>query len=464
MSVSQQKTDAAAVLTASQLARRWHDLASLASDFLRRALVALDHHRWFLLLVPIYAIADGGTAAIPLAAAATAALIPYSITIGRLKKRWPHRLERRGLLIRCVEIILICFAMSLVPGLSVDSLLFQAAIYAILVGFAAMSLGPDAIAWVTTCAVVAVAVGVASIAAEDPSVVVWLGSEYFLSAGLYTITLWLLYLAIGLLAATANSEDGTASLGLLVPERRPEEDLGAPSALSDDSRITEIAAHRERLATMGEVTAQVVHYLSSPLTGIATIVDDLLQDCGEFERGSLELVKSEAERASAIVRDLLTFTRRDDSNPVASLNEVTERALSLFALRDRSSNIKVSRDLCLEPALVRVGPSQLEQIVLNLLDNANHAIDGKEPGSITVCTRTHGDWATLQVSDNGTGIPKKLQNRIFEPFFTTKEPDQGTGLGLAIVAGVVREAGGRISLDSQVGSGSTFTISFPRAR
>jgi signal transduction histidine kinase len=234
--------------------------------------------------------------------------------------------------------------------------------------------------------------------------------------------------------------------------------------LSDRQRMLQIAAHRERLASVGEVTAQIMHGLSSPLTGIATLVQELLETCGDGERELLELVKSEAERAGTMVHELLYFTRRDASVPEVDLNEIVRRATELFKLRHRCAKGELQVELEGRPALVRGQPTQIEQVVVNLLDNASHATDGRKEPRISIRTQTGGERIVLEVSDNGAGIPVEIQERIFEPFFTTKAPGVGTGLGLAIVESTVRECDGTITVQSEPGRGATFTVAFKSAR
>ncbi len=234
--------------------------------------------------------------------------------------------------------------------------------------------------------------------------------------------------------------------------------------LSDRQRMLQIAAHRERLASVGEVTAQIMHGLNSPLTGIATLIQELLETCGDGERELLELVKSEAERAGAMVHELLYFTRRDATVPEVDLNEIVRRATQLFKLRHGCAKGELTAELDDQLARVHGQPTQIEQLVINLLDNACHALDGTDEPRIEIRTRADGDRVVLQVSDNGPGVPAEIQERIFEPFFTTKEPGVGTGLGLAIVESIVRECGGTITVESEPGRGATFTVAFQPAR
>ena len=233
--------------------------------------------------------------------------------------------------------------------------------------------------------------------------------------------------------------------------------------LSDRHRILEIVAHRERLATVGEATARVVHNLRNTLTGITTLVDDLLETTEASDVDSLVMVQGEAQRAAAMLCELLTFSRRDATRPLVSLNEVVERAAQLSSLRHRSANFEIVKELSDESAQVLAGAAQLEQAVLNLLDNARHAVSGRETGCVTVRTWVDGNQVKLSVADNGCGIPEDLLGRVFDPFFTTKDPGVGTGLGLAIAESTVREFGGAITVSSEPGGGTTFILSFPRA-
>lgn len=295
---------------------------------------------------------------------------------------------------------------------------------------------------------------------------IFAGLEQWAAVGLVVLTAWLLLLAIGLPSrvrrgASESARRPTGPTPGVQPSKNGDSREAAAGSTLGVQRI-EIEAHRERLAMVGKLTAQVVHALSSPLTGITAIVDELLEECGSDERKSLELVRNEAERASAIVREILHFARRETSRPVVSLNEIVEGALSLFDLGERSNRLKLTRELTEEPTLLRAAPSQLQQAILNLLDNARHAVNGRGGGEIKIRTIADGERVRIEVSDNGPGIPLEIRDRIFEPFFTTKAPGVGTGLGLAIVASVVRESGGEISLDSAPGSGTRFTISLPR--
>ncbi len=282
---------------------------------------------------------------------------------------------------------------------------------------------------------------------------------------LYSGVFGLFFVAIGLLAHLATDFESHQAASIAVADARANgRRSGAEVVLADftsPERIVEITAHRERLATVGEVTARVVHELSNPLTGITTLIDDLLESSTDGQRESLKLVGKQAERAVTMVRELLHFARRGNASDAAPVNDIVERAISFFTLSDRYSGVEIVRALSSEALLVPGGPSLLEQVVLNLLENARHALEGRDGARITIRTQSDGERVILEISDNGHGVPPELQGRIFEPFFTTKEAGVGTGLGLAIVEGIVSEVGGAISVRSRPGRGTTFRLEFP---
>ncbi len=227
--------------------------------------------------------------------------------------------------------------------------------------------------------------------------------------------------------------------------------------LSERQRIVEIAAQRERLATIGEVMARMVHELSGPLTGIAALVDNLLETSAATDKETLRMIADETERASEIIGELLNFARRDNGPPAVSINEAVERAVRLSELRNDDDGIEIVTDLSPEAPVVLATAGRLQHVILNLIENGRHAIKEHGDGCVTVRTRSRGGRVCLEVVDNGVGIPADIRDRIFEPFFTTKEPGVGTGLGLAIVESIVSDFGGKIALSSNAG-GTTIMV------
>jgi two-component system, NtrC family, sensor kinase len=223
-------------------------------------------------------------------------------------------------------------------------------------------------------------------------------------------------------------------------------------------------AQSERLASLGMLAAGVAHEVNNPLGGILSLtcltVEDMRRD--DPNRENLEEVIRQTERCRDIVKGLLEFSRQSkgDSEPV-NLNDVLQNTLSLIGKQAQFFNIKLVCELEPELPPVVADRSQFQQVFINILMNAVQAV--QEHGTITVRTRHNRPENSVEIaiSDTGTGIPPEQIDRIFDPFFTTKESGHGTGLGLSIAYGIVTTHGGKISVESDVGKGSTFTIRVP---
>lgn len=237
---------------------------------------------------------------------------------------------------------------------------------------------------------------------------------------------------------------------------------GAPPGRPEASMEQLLQA--EKMTALGELVAGVAHELNNPLAGVMGYTQLVLrQELPADVRRRLETVFSEAERASKIVRNLLTFARKHPpEKKYLGLNGIIEKTLELKTYHFRSSQIQVVKDLVPDLPMTMLDYFQLQQVLLNLFNNAEQALEeGGGGGTIRITTRQVGDQIETRVSDDGPGIPPEIQSRVFEPFFTTKKEGKGTGLGLPLCYGIVREHGGAIRVESEPGRGTTFVMEFP---
>ena len=225
----------------------------------------------------------------------------------------------------------------------------------------------------------------------------------------------------------------------------------------------------EKLAAVGQLVSGVAHELNNPLTSIAGLSEFLLEqkELGKKDRGHLQVIQEQAERAGRIVRNLLTFARKGAAERVpVDLNDVIRRTLSLTSYDLKLKDIQVERELSGALPDVFGDRHGLQQVVLNLVTNAAHAVaenPRERPREITVSTWFDGQ-VHLRVADTGPGIPDEIVQSVFTPFFTTKEPGQGTGLGLSITYSIVESHGGQITLEPRgPRGGAAFRVDLPPA-
>jgi two-component system NtrC family sensor kinase len=226
-----------------------------------------------------------------------------------------------------------------------------------------------------------------------------------------------------------------------------------------------------KLASIGELAAGVAHEINNP---VAIMVQEAgwigdLTDEEEFRQSknleefktSLQQIKIQGERCKAITQKLLSFARRTDPRrEQMQLNELIEELVSISEQRLRFENVKIMKNLASDLPVVSASPSELQQVLLNLINNA---IDAIEPagGTIKITTKVEGDKINIDIADTGPGMTKSVMARIFEPFFTTKPVGKGTGLGLSICYGIVKKMGGDITVNSSVGMGTIFHVCLP---
>lgn len=224
--------------------------------------------------------------------------------------------------------------------------------------------------------------------------------------------------------------------------------------------------HADKMAALGQTVSGVAHELNNPLATILSWAERLGErDLDETSRRGAGIIAAEAERAARIVRNLLTFARkRQSTRAVVDLNLVVRDTLALRAHDRRGTRLRLREELTPELPGVFADAHQIQQILLNLVINAEQALRANsDGGAITVRSGAASDRTLvfLEVEDNGPGVPPELRERIFDPFFTTKDVGQGTGLGLSVVYALVKEHAGRISLDEPAGGGARFRIELP---
>jgi two-component system, NtrC family, sensor kinase len=220
----------------------------------------------------------------------------------------------------------------------------------------------------------------------------------------------------------------------------------------------------EKLSGIGEFVAGVAHELNNPLTSVMGFAELLQQsDMAEQQRRYLDVIAKSAKRCQKIVASLLSFARRHaPERKVVCVNEIVESAVEILQYQMRTSNIEVVTHLDPRLPATEVDSHQMQQVFLNIINNARQAMEGRPTkGLLRVTTESSNEKVRIIFQDNGPGIPPENITKIFNPFFTTKEVGKGTGLGLSLCYGIVSEHGGTITPSSEPGQGATFTIELP---
>ncbi|CAN5691834.1 hypothetical protein BH23GEM10_BH23GEM10_09120 [soil metagenome] len=225
----------------------------------------------------------------------------------------------------------------------------------------------------------------------------------------------------------------------------------------------------ERLASIGTLISGVAHELNNPLHSITNFATLLLEsaDRRDEDREDLEIIRREAQRAAKIVADLRLLARQSQEvvpdRARVDLNDVVTHVIRTRAYALATHNIEVVQDLAPTLPAVWAERGQMEQVIINLVVNAEQAMNSVTgERRLTVRTRAHEDVVVLHVADTGPGIPPEQMDRLFDPFFPTKEPGKGTGLGLSLVYSIIAEHGGSVHADTAE-RGAVFRVELPRA-
>ncbi len=250
-----------------------------------------------------------------------------------------------------------------------------------------------------------------------------------------------------------------------LPDAEPPTVLIVARDISGERELRARLLETERLAAIGELVAGVAHEVNNPLGSISAFAQLLLRDpaLSAEHRESIEVIRSETQRASQVVRDLLAFARRAPAERSAvDVNELVERSLRLRGFQLTSARVQAVSELDPSIPAIEADGRQLQQVLLNLITNAIQAMVPRGNGTLIVRTRHADGVVTIEVGDTGPGVPLHARAHIFEPFFTTKPEGEGTGLGLSVSYGIIASHGGEIRLaDTAPGAGATFIVTLP---
>jgi two-component system, NtrC family, sensor kinase len=256
---------------------------------------------------------------------------------------------------------------------------------------------------------------------------------------------------------------------LITPARKYRDEF-TNLAIALNHMLLEIKSHEDQLiqsrkmAAVGNLTAGIAHELNNPLNNISITTEALIDEFDDWDKEEklkmLNAIASQVERAGAIVANLLDFTRRDESSfEEISINDVLNRTVKLMGNEFTLNNIRLNLELGDNLPRIMGNVHDLQQVFLNLFLNAIQAMpDG---GILAVKSYVEGGLLRVDVGDTGIGIPTENLDKIFDPFFTTKAVGTGTGLGLSVSYGIIKKHHGHVSVSSEVGKGTVFSILLP---
>lgn len=263
--------------------------------------------------------------------------------------------------------------------------------------------------------------------------------------------------------ARAETPDGKGGMRVEALVR----DVSERKKLDDQSRdLYQQLLQAEKMAALGQTISGVAHELNNPLATILSWSERLSErPLDEATKRGIDVILGEAERAARIVKNLLTFARkRQSTRHLIDINHVVRETLALRSYEQHVSNIVVIEALAGGLPQVFADAHQIQQVLLNLIINAEHAmLTANGRGSLVVRSWHDIDREAvcIEINDDGPGVPQEVKGKIFDPFFTTKEVGKGTGLGLTVAYAIIQEHGGRIRVESHPGDGASFFVELP---
>jgi len=262
-------------------------------------------------------------------------------------------------------------------------------------------------------------------------------------------------------ATGTNQVDNPAVSGIVINARDTSE---AKAAEAEIARQRENLHQREKLAAMGSLLAGVAHELNNPLSIVVGRATMLEEDAAEpTARSSARTIRIAAERCARIVKTFLSMARqRRAQRSEVMIDRILDACLDILAYNLRSSGIDVEKRVAPHLPVVSGDADQLHQVFLNLIVNAQQALEQRQaPRRLRVTAEADGAGLRVEIADNGPGIPESIRSRIFDPYFTTKPAGSGTGIGLAVSLGIVESHGGSLTVDCPAGGGAVFKVSLP---
>ena len=241
--------------------------------------------------------------------------------------------------------------------------------------------------------------------------------------------------------------------------------LGVTRDITERIRMEDQLKQSELLASLGKMTAGIAHEVNNPLGSILLYSELMMKSAIPVEvKKDLKVIHDEARRAARVMTDLLTYSL-GGSNKVhkIDLHQVLRKVLDMRLYTQTVRNIDVSINLIDGPLYIYGDESQLSQVFMNILLNAEEILDETSCGNIYIETGSDDDWARVFISDDGTGIPEENLSQVFYPFFTTKDIGEGTGLGLSTCYGIVTSHGGLIHAENNHMGGATIVVELPKA-
>jgi len=273
-------------------------------------------------------------------------------------------------------------------------------------------------------------------------------------------------------SATSRGEQETANgqiLEIVVDPVYDEEGKPAGAAhflrdITEAKRLRQQLLQSEKMIAVGQLVAGVAHEINNPLTGVMGYAQLLMaRDIDDRAKGDAESIFKEAERATRIVRHLLSFARKHQPERRAvDINVTLRESLELKAYELRVNNIELETRLGDNLPMTNADPHQLQQVFLNLINNAEQAmLEDSGAGLLKISTQLQNGRIRIAFADTGPGIPQDMADRVFDPFYTTKDVGKGTGLGLSVCYGVAQDHGGRIWVEPVHGRGATVVLELP---